>query len=66
MTYDWLVVAGISGWLIFVALLIIWSLLRKPPDPRVHRLRFGVFVERDREKPGEGWSDIEDTKEFPK
>jgi hypothetical protein len=61
---DWLIVAGIAGWLIMVALVIIWSLLRRPPDPRVHRLRLGVFVERDREEPEPPWPEG-DTKEFP-
>jgi hypothetical protein len=66
---DWLIVAGIAGWLIFIALLVIWSLLRRPPDPRVQRLRVGVFVERDRRgeaTPG-GWGDYEEqpTIEYP-
>ena len=46
---------------------IVWSLLRRPPNPLVKRLRLGVFVERDREKPGEKeppWPD-DDTKELP-
>jgi hypothetical protein len=60
---DWVIFGGIAGWLIFIALLIVWSLMRKPPDPHVHRLRLGVFVERDREEPRDGAD--EDTKEWP-
>jgi hypothetical protein len=61
---DWLAVAGIGGWLVFVAILVVWSLLRRPPDPQVRQWRLGIFVERDRK--GERRPDVEeDTKEWP-
>jgi hypothetical protein len=64
---DWLAVAAIGGWLIFVMLVIVWSLLRRPPNPLIRRLRLGVFVERDRDKPPEEspWPEGENTKELP-
>jgi hypothetical protein len=64
---DWLAVAGIAGFLIFVAMLLLYLFVRDVPLARFRRYRVGVFVEEDRhfvtdEPP---WPDIEQTAELP-
>jgi hypothetical protein len=53
----------ISGWLIMVAIILIYLLLSR--DPEVQRVRWGLFMERKRYKPEDFELPDPETKPWP-